>query len=231
MVRDAAQGGNPTLAQGNQVLRGIMQGNADPTRGNPYEGDNPYLQKMIDSAQGDVVDRFNDVQTPQLLAQFQGGGAFGGSAMQNAMQGQQEVLGDQLGDISTGLRSQNYDRSAQLAENRVNRHFDSYWRNQANDLQAASMVPQYNDMRFDDARAMMNIGQQQQNLLQGVYDTGYGNYMDQRNYPAQQLGVLANALGSIQGGTSSQTGPNPNYRSAGQNAAGYAALLASMWGS
>lgn len=45
-----------------------------------------------------------------------------------------------------------------------------------------------------------------------------------------RLGALTNALGSIQGGTSQQTGANPNYRSAGQNAAGYAALIASLWG-
>src|SRR3546814_7659078 len=80
---------------------------------------------MIESAQGDVVDRFNEVQAPNLLAQFQQGGAFGGSAMQQAMQGQQEVLGDQLGDISTGLRSQDYDRQVALREADINRRLQS----------------------------------------------------------------------------------------------------------
>lgn len=229
-VRDIARpGGNPTMVRGQRTIQDIMSKNVDPTRANPYEGNNPYLNKMIDSAQGDVVDQFNDVQTPQLLAQFQSGGAFGGSAMQNAMQGQQEVLGEQLGDISTNLRSQNYDRSAALAESRIGRHYDAHWRNQADDLQAAGMVPQYNDARYDDARALMNIGQQQQNLAQGAYDTAYGNFQEWRDWDTNRLGVLANALGTIQGGTSTQTGANPNYRSAGQNAAGYAALLASMW--
>src|SRR3546814_12975253 len=45
--------------------------------------------------------------------------------MQQAMQGQQEVLGDQLGDISTGLRSQDYDRQVALREADINRRLQS----------------------------------------------------------------------------------------------------------
>lgn len=92
------------------------------------------------------------------------------------------------------------------------------------------MLPQFNDMRYDDARALMSIGAQQQGLAQNAYDVGYDNFTEWRDWDANRLGILTNALGAIQGGTSSQTGANPNYRSAGQNAAGYAALLASLWG-
>src|SRR3546814_13603034 len=80
---------------------------------------------MIDSAQGDVVEQFNEVATPGLMSQFQSGGAFGGSAMQQAMTNQQQVLGDQLGDISMGLRSQDYDRQVGLRENDINRRLQS----------------------------------------------------------------------------------------------------------
>src|SRR3546814_18417368 len=100
---------------------------------------------MIESAQGDVVDRFNEVQTPNLLSQFQQGGAFGGSAMQQAMQGQQEVLGDQLGDISTGLRSQDYDRQVALREADINRRFQS----RPTDLARKSRLRETSKNRFD----------------------------------------------------------------------------------
>jgi len=42
--------------------------------------------------------------------------------------------------------------------------------------------------------------------------------------------VLGNILGTVQGGSSSMTGANSNYRSAGQNAATAAALIAAMYG-
>jgi hypothetical protein len=117
-----------------------------------------------------------------------------------------------LGRISTQMRSEDYDRQNALK------------------MSALGMLPQLNDARYDDARALMNIGQQQQALNQDVYDTGYNNYLDQRDWSANRVGVLSNALGAINGGTSTQTGANPNYRSAGQNAAAAATVLAAMWG-
>jgi hypothetical protein len=66
---------------------------------------------------------------------------------------------------------------------------------------------------------------------QNYLDDMYGQYMDWRNYGADRIGLMSNALASIKGGTGtqSQTGPNPNYTSASQNAASYAAILASMY--
>jgi hypothetical protein len=51
-------------------------------------------------------------------------------------------------------------------------------------------------------------------LSQDVYDTAYNNFTDWRDWDANRLGILSNALGTVQGGTGSQTGANPNYRSA-----------------
>lgn len=89
-----------------------------------------------------------------------------------------------------------------------------------------------NNLRFNQAQQQAGawtdaVGRQQNEL-----DANYGMYLDQRDFAANRSGLLNNALASIQGGTSSQsnTGANPNYRSAGQNAAGYAAILASMFG-
>lgn len=65
---------------------------------------------------------------------------------------------------------------------------------------------------------------------QGLYDKWYDQYLDQRDFGANRLGLLTNALGSIQGGTSSSTGANPNYRSGTQNALTAAAIMASMYG-
>lgn len=192
---------------------------------------------MIGAASRDVTENYSNVTQPSMLAQFNAGGAYGGSAMQNALQSQQQTLGRQLGDISTTLRSQDYDRQVALSEADINRRMQaqqtdlsrnsnlvgdylnrqqSAWAmNRGNEQSALGMIPQFNDMKYDDARALMNIGQQQQNLAQSLYDTGFEDFQDWRNYDENQLGILANALGAVQGGTSSQTGANPNYRSAG----------------
>lgn len=264
MVRDTAMSGSPLMDRASTSLQSMMGSTYDPTRGNPYEGkttkvgtnkysgENLYLDDMIGSAQRDVSRSFMENNVPGLMSQFQTGGAFGGTAMNQAMQGEQRVLGERLGDISTQLRSDDYNRQAMLAEsdidrrmsaqqndlarnaglaeNRVGRHYDAYFQNQNNRLNAIGLAPQLNDARYDDARALMSIGAQQQGLAQNAYDVGYDNFTEWRDWDANRLGALTNALGAIQGGTSAQTGANPNYRSAGQNAAGYAALLASLWG-
>ena len=86
-------------------------------------------------------------------------------------------------------------------------------------------------IRYQNAENMRDDWYNRLNRRQQLDDANYGQYLDQRDFRGSRIGLLSNALGSIKGGTSSSTGPNPNYRSAGQNAAGYAALLASMWGS
>jgi hypothetical protein len=64
---------------------------------------------------------------------------------------------------------------------------------------------------------------------QAGLDANYEQYKDGRDWSANRLGLLTNMLGSIKGG--SQTGANPNYTSASQNAATWATILASMYGS
>src|SRR3546814_12637339 len=80
-------GANPYLGQGVTTGHNPLQNASAEVGANQYAGANPYLGQMIESAQGDVVDRFNEVQTPHLLSQLQQGGAFGGSAMQQAQLG------------------------------------------------------------------------------------------------------------------------------------------------
>lgn len=87
-----------------------------------------------------------------------------------------------------------------------------------------------NNIRFGQAEAQRDEWSQAQARLQGLYDKNYDQYVDQRDFGANRFGLLTNALGAIQGGTSQSTGANPNYRSAGQNAMTAAALFASMYG-
>jgi hypothetical protein len=121
------------------------------------------------------------------MAQFNAGGAYGGSAHLQALQNSQDAFAHQLAEASTGIRAQNAD-------------------------------------------AMREAWNQQLSRQQYGLDANYGMWQDMMNDPYKKFGLLNDALRSIMGGTSSTTGPNPNYTSASQNAATYAALIASMFG-
>lgn len=153
---------------------------------NPYSS-NQYTDQMIQQVTGDISDRYANATQPSLMAQFNQGGAYGGSAHLQALQGAQQGLARELGNAATNIRYQNQDNLRQD------------WNAQLARQQAA-------------------------------LDAQYGQYLDQRDYGSRNIDLMNRALGTITGGTSSTTGPNPNYTSAGQNAAGYAALLASLYG-
>lgn len=153
---------------------------------NPY-AQNPYTEQLVTDVAGDISRNFANVTQPGLMSQFQMGGAFGGSAHQQALQGAQGALAQQLGQAATGIRGQQADI-----------------------------------LRDEYSKA---LGRQQMG-----YDRSYDEFLRGQGWQTQQLSPLLQALSAIQGGTVSSTGANPNYRSAGQNAATAAALFASMYG-
>lgn len=201
---------------------------------------------MVADAQGDVTRQYQQSVVPNMLTQFNSGGAFGGTAMQQAMSQSNQDLAGQLGRVSTNLRNADYDRQAQLAESGLNRNAqlaDSYlgrqqdaWRQgQANRQIAAGMIPGLNESRYGAGKALGAIGAQQQGLLQNALDIGYGDFVEQRDWDKNNMSLLQNGISALTGGNQVQTsnGANPNYQSAAQNAAGYAATaaaLAKLWG-
>lgn len=89
-VRETASQGAPMLDQAQGYISGQLAGqNAYKGGTNPYAGQNPHLGQMIGNAQNEVSQQFMNSTQPNMLAQFQSAGAFGGSAMQQAMSGAQ----------------------------------------------------------------------------------------------------------------------------------------------
>jgi hypothetical protein len=179
LTRAGQVAAEPYKAYTGQRVAGIGQAN-------PY-ATNQYSDQMIQQLQGDITNNYQNAVAPNLMAQFQQGGAYGGSAHQQALAGSQQGLARELANASTGIRFQNADN-------------------------------------------MRNDWNQQLGRQQLLNDANYNSYLDERGHGGRQVGLMNDALRSIMGGTSSSTGPNPNYTSAGQNAAGYAAIIASMFG-
>lgn len=213
---NAAQNGQ-TQANANKYLNDTING----LNKNPYSGENPYLGNMIDAANRDITQRYTDSTLPTQLAQFNSGGAYGGSAMQQALSQGQQNLAQQLSDTNSQYRNADYDRQAQL-----------YNQDQQLRQSALGFLPQLQQMGYNDSNQLLKQGSMQQLLNQQAIDDDRAQFNEWRDWDKNNNAILTNALNSIRGGSSSNTttGDNPNYTSAGQNAAGYAAILASLWG-
>lgn len=189
---------------------------------NPYSGENPYLGNMIDAANRDITKNYTDSTLPTQLAQFNSGGAYGGSAMQQALSTGQQNLAQQLSDTNYQYRNADYDRQANL-----------YNQDQQLRQGALSFLPQLQQMGYNDANQIGRQGALQQALQQQAINDDRDQFNEWRDWDANRLGLLTNALGAVKGGSGSETktGDNPKYKSAAENGAAYAQILASLWGS
>lgn len=262
MVRQQA-GNTATLDAGTGFVHGLLGGQGqyrgalNPYIGqttsvgsNPFAGSNPHLQQMIDRSARDVTDAFNRSEVPNMMAQFNAGGAFGGTAHMDAMNQSQDALASRLGDLSNQYRFQDYQTQQQLAEADINRRmqaqqadlarnaqladtalgrdqqaWDTY---QGRQMQALGLIPGLEQAGYYGAQQLAQQGLQNQLTGQAYLDSRYDEFLRGQGWDAQQLGSLAQMLGTIQGGTSTSSAANPNYRSAGQNALTAAAIAASI---
>lgn len=235
MNRAMSEQNGQLQAMAGSYLGGVINGYHDnPYRDqvNQYAGENPYLGNMIDAANRDITQRYTDSTLPTQLAQFNAGGAYGGSAMQQALSQGQQNLAQQLSDTNFQYRNADYDRQAQLAESALNRNSSLYNQDQQLRMSALGQLGALQQYGYNDSAQLARQGALQQALNQQAINDDREQFNEWRDWDANRLGLLTNALGSIRGGTSSNTtsGDNPNYKSAGENAAGYAALIASLYG-
>lgn len=105
----------------NPLIANISGGGNISAGRNAFAGDNPYLDQMIAASSRDVTDAFSNTKVPGMLAQFQQGGAFGGTAMQNAMASEQNTLAQNLGELSNQYRFQDYQTQQAMEESRLAR--------------------------------------------------------------------------------------------------------------
>lgn len=98
-AQQGSAGALPTQAGQTNALQNVIGGqfnvspSANPWMGattqvgsNPYMGQNPQLQSMINQANTNLTNAYNTSVAPQLAAQFAQGGAFGGSAYNQQVQ-------------------------------------------------------------------------------------------------------------------------------------------------
>jgi len=150
---------------------------------------NPYLQTQIDQAQGDMARNWNNVQKPAWDTSMQRSGSFGNSGVMQANQEAQRMMQENMGRIGADMRFQNYGMERQ------------------NQMQATGMAPQFAQQDYNDINQLQQAGAAYQTQNQRQLDNAYSQFLDSRQYPQQQLDIMGNALGRIQGGVQTQTSP------------------------
>ena len=190
------------------------QGNLADTMNGAYmqAGANPYLDGMFNQAATRMGDQYSRGTMAGTLHQFNKGGAFGGSAMNQQMESNNRAFGDSLGQLASNTYGQNYQQE------------------RARQMQGIALAPQMAANDYQDIQALQGVGDTRRQYLQDLLNQDISSFYDARNYPYQQLDVLGNSIGRLSGsgGQASATAPNPYQPNRTAGALGGAASGAAM---
>ena len=183
MVRQRAMAGSPvTNAAQGQALSTIQGDYLNPQT-------NPYLQQTYDLAADRMGDAFSRGTAAQTDANFSRAGAFGGSAWQEAQEGNQRAFGDSLANLGNQVFGQNYQRERQ------------------NQLGMTQFAPNLAAQDYRDAEALLNVGGMQQGLGQQYLTDDAQRFQQAQQYPYQQFQTFGQMFNPALGSQSTQTSP------------------------
>lgn len=233
---------NPTLNAANTAVTNVANNASNPyTASNPYIGQNvqasqnpyatmqnPYLDAQVNKAQTDMVNQYKSGTSAQTMAQFRNSGAFGGSAMQETQDQQNNQLVNGLTNVETQMRGNAYastqaaagqqaalntqtaltnqtnNLNATQAQNALNSQ--NHQNAQSNGLMAGQIAPNLNAAGYFGFGQQMQAGQVAQNQQQNQLGALYQKWYNRAFAPHQQLGILQNAMhGALGNGTQGST--------------------------
>ena len=166
-----------------------QQGNAAVNAGQSMLGNTlsgQYLNPASNPYFRGTVDAAMNQAQGAVNTQFNRPGAFGSSAHEG-------VMTNALGGIANQMYSQNY------------------MNERANQMNAANQALGYGQADYNDLNAMLGVGDTTRQYQADLLGQQYNNWLEQRNYPLQQLDILGNALNMSVGnqGSTLSTAPNP----------------------
>lgn len=206
-VRNMANTGGPYETQIARQAAGTIAAGGG-LNANPYAGENPYFKDMVANANADTVNAYKQGTSADLTRLMNMSGAFGGSAHQNALANNEAGLAKQLGNQTTSMYGQQFDKSSGLYENALNRQ-----------MSAIPLAYQGQGLQTDLNNQLMGIGDWEQGTQQKYLDQAYNDWTQSQNWSRNNIGWLASLLGGAAGNTGTQTQfggyQGPNYLSQG----------------
>ncbi len=173
---------------------------------------NPYQQNVMDVIARQGARNLNEILLPGISDQFIGAGQFGSSRMgefgNRALRDTQESILNQQAQLA----QQGYGQALGASQADMTRQQGAL-------QQLAQLGQQQQGLSAADAAALQSIGQAQQAQTQAGLDIAHQNFMQQQQWPKEQIafmsdvlrGLPANAYAQTQTGqgTSTTFGPSP----------------------
>lgn len=202
MTAERASSGSPVMNQAQDMALSTLNGDyLDPSS-------NPWLQSTYDAAAGRMADAYSRGTAATTNAQFNNMGAFGGSAHQEMTAANNLAFGDSLANLGNQIYGGNYQAE------------------RSNQMDAASMADQMAQSDYRDASALIGVGDARRSYTQDVLTQGYQDWLDQYNYPLQQLDIMGNAINIASGGAGTNSTTTPNMYQANPYASSIGGALA-----
>ena len=142
----------------------------------------PYLRTALDAQKAQAQRQYESVQQPEFEAAAVAAGGMSGLGSRAAVQAAEMDSNQQrmLADIEAAGQQQAYESAAQLFQDQTNR-----------ERQAASQIstaaPNIYKANVQDMGLLSQIGEDKRGLAQGVLDEAYSKYIEQEQFPEQQL--------------------------------------------
>ena len=216
-------------------LRGAQAFTAATAAGMPAAADistymNPYMTNVADIAARELTRR-SEMQQVANEAQAAQAGAFGGSRADIVEAERQRNLQQGLGDIYTQAQARAFDTALKAAQQDRRTQL-------ASGLGMAQTAATADALESSDINRQLGIGGLQRGMDQAVLDLGYNQFVQERDFPKQQLGFYSDILRGVPTGSMTTTmGPAPQQPSlfgqiagAGIGALGAAGNLGLTWG-
>ena len=142
----------------------------------------PYLRTALDAQKAQSQRQYESVKQPQFEAAAVAAGGMSGLGSRAAVQAAEMDSNQQrmLADIEAAGQQQAYESAAQLFQDQTDR-----------ERQAASQIstaaPNIYKANVQDMGLLSQIGEDKRGLAQGVLDEAYSKYIEQQQFPEQQL--------------------------------------------
>ena len=216
-------------------LRGAQAFTAATAAGMPAAADistymNPYMTNVADIAARELTRR-SEMQQVANQAQATQAGAFGGSRADIVEAERQRNLQQGLGDIYTQAQARAFDTALKAAQQDRRTQL-------ASGLGMAQTAATADALEASDIQRQLGIGGLQRGMDQSILDLGYQQFVQERDFPKQQLGFYSDILRGVPTGSMTTTvGAAPQQPSlfgqiagAGIGALGAAGNLGLTWG-
>lgn len=230
-LNEFAMNGSPERSAGGAALLNADQANMNPyaTALNPYMGQSPQFQSMLDNSNDLISKNFAKGTAAQTDASAAQQGAFGGSAYNEKQNDNSRTLAGAIAANTANLQNTQFDKSAALADSALNRATGAYDNTQNRALQGAQIGIGQQGADLQAILAAISGGQIPQQNQQQLLDAAKSYYQQGQQAPFSASDYLGNLLGRASGsyGTNTQVGPG---QSTGMGLLGGGIGLASLFG-